>query len=363
MLNMAVIGCGYWGPNLIRNFNELDNVKLSIVSDLRSDRLRLMQKKYPGVDVTLDHNEVLSNPDIDAVALATPVDTHFELASIAIKNGKSVFIEKPLTASVTEAEELIELSEKYDKTLMVGHTFVYTGAVQRIKRLIDDGTLGDIYYFDSVRINLGLFRPTVNVLWDLAPHDLSIMDFLLNGEPEYVSAIGVSHFNTGIENIAYISVYYPNNVLGHVHVNWLAPVKLRKVLISGSKKMVVYDDVEPDEKVKVYDKGIFLDDNPDNTYQKMVGYRIGDMYAPKLDGTEALRFECAHFVDCVRNNKTPLTGGEAGLRVVRILEAAQMSLNNNNQKVDIRCSRELPTMSRLEKTVESSTLSTSTAAI
>ena len=358
MIKIAVIGCGYWGPNLIRNFNEIGDAEMTMVSDIRPDRLQAVYRKYPHVELTVDHNAVIQNPNIDAIVLATPVETHYPLAKAAIENGKSVFIEKPLTSSISEAEELIELADKHKKVLMVGHTFVYTGAVQKIKRLIDQGELGDIYYFDSVRVNLGLFRPTANVIWDLAPHDVSIMDYVLGGEPEFVSAIGACHFDTGVENIAYLTINYPNNLLAHIHVNWLAPVKLRKVLISGSKKMIVYDDMEPDEKIKIYDKGIILNDNPDNIYQKMVGYRIGDMHAPKLDSTEALKSECAHFVDCILNNKTPITDGNSGLRVVRILQAAQLSMSNNSEKVDIRCTRESRMMSRSERTVKSPSLST-----
>lgn len=363
MVKVAVIGCGYWGPNLIRNFNELDNAEVTMISDLRPERLKTMSGKYPKMQVTVDHNEVLNNPDIDAVALATPVETHYPLASTAIKNGKSVFIEKPLTASVNEAEELIELAERHNQKLMVGHTFVYTGAVRKIKEFIDNRELGNINYFDSVRINLGLFRPTVNVLWDLAPHDVSIMDYLLGSEPEFVSAVGACHSGTGVENIAYITIHYPGNLLAHIHVNWLAPVKLRKVLISGTKKMIVYDDTEPDEKVKVYDKGIMINDDEDKMYSQMVEYRIGDMYAPKLDTSEALRTECGHFVDCIINDKKPITDGEAGLRVVKILQAAQLSMENNNERVDIRCIRKSPTTLSSERMSKSSTSSTSMAAV
>ncbi len=360
MIRIAVIGCGYWGPNLVRNFNELDDVEISAVSDLKPDRLQLIKKKFPNIDVTVDHNAILDNPYIDAIAIATPVETHFPLASEALKNGKSVFIEKPLTSSVTEAEELINLAERYNKTLMVGHTFIYTGAVRKIKEIIEKGEIGNIYYFDSVRVNLGLFRPRVNVIWDLAPHDVSIMDYLLGANPEYVSAVGVSHFGTGIENIAYITINYPDNLLAHIHVNWLAPVKLRKVLISGSKKMIVYDDTEPDEKVKIYDKGIILNGSPDKIYDRMVGYRIGDMYSPKIDSAEALRRECSHFIDCIDNNKIPITDGYAGLRVVRILQAAQLSIENKNERVELKCTEKSLTMSKSERDVRSLISSTST---
>ena len=363
MIKLGIIGCGYWGPNLVRNFNELGNAEVTIVSDLRSDRLNFIKKKYPDLEVTIDHKQVLENSHIDAVVLATPVDTHYTLASTALKNGKSVFVEKPLTSSVSEAEGLIEEAERNNRVLMVGHTFVYTGAVSKIKDLIDKKELGDIYYFDSVRVNLGLFRPSANVIWDLAPHDISIMDYLLSSDPQYVGAVGACHSGTGIENIAYITVSYPNNLLAHIHVNWLAPVKLRKILISGSKKMVVYDDAEPDEKVKIYDKGIILNDNRDKLYEQMVGYRIGDMHAPKLDTTEALRSECAHFIDCVGNGRIPLTDGYAGLRVVQILEAAEFSMKNNNERVNIRCIRKSQTMSKSEKDAKSSISLTSMAAV
>ncbi|MFQ5796944.1 MAG: Gfo/Idh/MocA family protein, partial [Candidatus Bipolaricaulia bacterium] len=278
-----------------------------------------------------DPSELVSSPDIDAVAVVTPVWTHFELAKKALQNGKHVFVEKPFTCTVAQAEELIELADRKDLKIMVDHTFLFTGAVRKIRQLIDDDTLGELYYYDSMRVNLGLFQHDVNVIWDLAPHDLSIMDHLIKDKPQGVVATGETHLN-GIADVAFITVYFPHNVIAHVNVNWLSPVKVRTTLIGGEKKMLVWNDLEADEKIKVYDKGVQMT-NGQGLYELLVSYRSGDMWAPKIEQTEALRIELAYFVDCVLNDKTPLNDGWAGLRVVKMLEAADKSLKERGRMV------------------------------
>lgn len=333
MINVGVIGCGYWGPNLIRNFNQISRANLCAICDFSQQRLEKMKELYPGVKTTQDYMEIANNTEIDAIAIATPVFTHFNIAKDCLLRDKHVLVEKPMTSKSKQAEELIEIAQKREKVLMVDHTFIYTGAVRKIKEIISCGELGELYYFDSVRVNLGLFQQDINVLWDLAPHDISIMDYLLGGEPIAVSAIGASHAGSKFEDIAYLTVEYPNNLIAHIHVSWLAPVKVRMTFIGGSKKMIVYDDMEPSEKVKIYDKGVDITcDTSEERYKILVDYRIGDMYAPKLEQLEALRIECNHFIDCIQNNQTPLTDGIAGLRLVRILEAAQRSLENDSRK-------------------------------
>lgn len=338
-LHVGVIGCGYWGPNLIRNFAELPGCRVVKVCDLRPELLEPVRARYPAIETCADVAELFRDPRIDAVVIATPVRTHFELAMKALKAGKHVLVEKPITTTAAEAEALIEEAKKRKRVLMVDHTFVYTGAVRKIKELLDSDALGRLYYYDSVRVNLGLFQHDANVLWDLAVHDLGILDYLMPELPRAVAATGLSHLPSGREDIAYLTCLYPNNFIAHFHVNWLAPVKVRRTLIGGARKMVVYDDLEPDEKIHVYDKGFSMNDGSDPTYQQLVSYRTGDMWAPRLDRTEALRVEAAHFVDCAANGKRPLTGGEAGLRVVRILEAAERSLSQGGQPVDLDAAR------------------------
>lgn len=335
MINVGVIGYGYWGPNLVRNLFELEDANMTICCDLRNERLAAAQRRFPTLQITTDYRDVTASPKVDAVVIATPISTHFALAKEALSNGKHVLVEKPLTSSSTEAEELVKLSQKKAKVLMVDHTFIYTGAVQRIKELITSGELGKVYYYDSVRVNLGLFQSDTNVVWDLATHDISIMDYLINEKPKGVSAVGVCHVGNDLENIAYITVRYADNLIGHIHVNWLAPVKIRRTLIAGSEKMVVYDDLEPSEKVKVYDQGVNIKSEPDGLYRALVDYRMGDMYAPKVDRTEALSRVCQHFIDCIQKGDKPITDGVAGLNVVRILEASQRSIKNRGQEVSL----------------------------
>ena len=307
----------------------------SRVSDMRGERLSQVTSRYPSLFVSTDFRDLLDNPEIDAIAIATPVSTHFELALAALRSGKHVFVEKPMTATSEQAEVLIEEAEKRNLTLMVDHTFVYTGAVRKIKEVIDSGTLGDVYYYDSTRINLGLFQRDVDVIWDLAVHDLSILSYILPQPPSAVTATGMNHVMGGTENLAYITMFYEGNLIAHLNVNWLSPVKMRRTLIGGSRQMIVYDDMEPSEKVKVYDKGITINNAPDSIYKAMIGYRSGDMRAPHLDVVEALKIELQHFAECIHSGAEPLTGGRAGLQVVRILEGASRSMKNRGRLVEL----------------------------
>jgi predicted dehydrogenase len=330
---IGVIGSGYWGPNLLRNFAENESARLRWICDLDEQRLSAMGRRYPATSTTRDYQELISDSDLDAIAVVTPVATHFQIAKEALRAGKHVLVEKPLTATAREAEELIELAERNRLTLMVDHTFVYTGAVRKMKEILTNGEIGDLLYFDSIRINLGLFQRDINVLWDLAPHDLSIMDYLLDRQPVGVSALGSCHIEPGIENIAYLVMKFPDDFIAHFHFNWLAPVKIRRTLIAGARKMILYDDIEPTEKVRVYDKGVTANRVGDReaVYQTLVSYRTGDVWAPRLDATEALHYVVAEFLESIREARKPLTDGEAGLRVVRILEAAQKSIKQGGQ--------------------------------
>src|SRR5437588_3427240 len=330
---IGVIGCGYWGPNLLRNFAENETAELRWICDLDQTRLTAMARRYPSVQSTGDYRRLLDDPALEALAVVTPVATHFQIAKEALRAGKHVLVEKPLTTTAGEAEELIDLAERNQRTLMVDHTFIYAGAVRKMKEIVSSGELGDLLYFDSVRINLGLFQRDINVLWDLAPHDLSIMDYLIEREPRAISALGSSHIERGIENIAYLVMLFPDEFIAHFHFNWLAPVKIRRTMIAGSSKMILYDDIEPTEKVRVYDKGVTANRVGDReaAYQTLVSYRTGDVWAPKLDTTEALRYVVAEFLDSIRASRAPLTDGPAGLRVVRLLEAAQKSIKCGGQ--------------------------------
>ena len=333
---VAVIGCGYWGPNLLRNFVENEAVELHWICDTDQERLTLMGRRYPSAQTTTDYQKLLTDPALDAVAVVTPVATHFQLAKKALLAGKHVLVEKPLTSTAREAEELIELAERHGRTLMVDHTFIYTGAVRKMKEIIQTGELGELLYFDSVRINLGLFQRDISVLWDLAPHDLSIMDYLLERQPDAVSALGSCHIEQGIENIAYLMMHFPGDFIAHFHFNWLAPVKIRRTLIAGSRKMIVYDDIEPTEKLRVYDKGVTTNRvGREADYQTLVSYRTGDMWAPKLDTTEALHYVVAEFLASIRGAYKPITDGYAGWRVVHLLEAAQRSIKEGGRQIKI----------------------------
>lgn len=335
MIGIGVIGYGYWGPNLVRNFSEVSGSKVVAVSDLRSERLALAKSRYPMIKTTTNHNELIADPAIDAVVIATPVSTHFDLAMQALDMGKHILLEKPMTATAEQGARLIEKARKTNRVLLVDHTFVYTGAVRKIREVIQNGELGEIYYYDSTRVNLGLFQHDVSVIWDLAVHDLSILDYVLRTHPVAVSATGINHVSNAPENVAYMTLFFNSSLIAHINVNWLSPVKLRLTMIAGSKKMIVFDDLQPSEKIKVYDTGITVNKQPDNIYDILIGYRTGDMWAPRFDTTEALRAEALHFLDCIEKGREPDTNGEMGLRVVRILEAATKSIREKGNLVTL----------------------------
>jgi len=343
MIGIAVVGYGYWGPNLVRNFSEIPGVRVVYVCDLIKERLASVKVRYPTIEITDDFDAVLADPQVHAVAIATPVSTHFRLAMKALMAGKHVFVEKPMAASSTECRRMVEEAARRHLVLAVDHTFIHTGAVRKMREIVENG-LGDMYYYDSVRVNLGLFQHDVSVIWDLAVHDLSILDYVADEKPVAVSATGMSHVAGEPENIAYLTLFFESKLIAHIHVNWLAPVKVRRTLIGGSNKMIVYDDLEPSEKIKVYDKGITLNGNPqkngEKVYQLLVGYRSGDMYAPQIDITEALGRELRQFIDCIETQARPISDGHAGLRVVRILEAATQSLAQRGKIVELAEARQ-----------------------
>jgi predicted dehydrogenase len=331
---MGVIGYGYWGPNIVRNLCSLDSAQVVAICDKAPAAQRRAKHAHPGVPVGSEADEVLRSPDIDAVAIVTPVWTHFSLAMAALENGKHVFVEKPFTSNAAQAERLIELAEKKNLKIMVDHTFLFTGAVKKIRQLVDQGELGNLYYYDSTRVNLGLFQHDIDVLWDLAPHDLSIMDYVIRKEPEAVVATGQAHLN-GHADVAFITVYFPESTIAHINVNWLSPVKVRTTLIGGEKKMLVWNDLDADDKVKVYDKGVQITSR-EGVYESLASYRSGDMWAPKIEQTEALQAELKYFLDCIESDQTPLNDGVAGLRVVKLLEAATESLERRGESVLVR---------------------------
>jgi predicted dehydrogenase len=333
MIKIAVLGYGYWGPRVARNFEAAEGCKVVAICDKNPAALKRAARDYPNTETTGDFKAVLESPDIDAVAIVTPVWTHFELAESALKNGKHVFVEKPFTSTSAQAEQLVELAERKNLRIMVDHTFLFTGAVRRIRTMVEDGTLGRLYYYDATRVNLGLFQHDVNVVWDLAPHDLSIVDYLTTNKPQYVTASGQSHLNA-FEDLAYITVYYSDDLIAHFNVNWLSPVKVRTTLIGGENKMLVWNDLEADEKLRIYDKGAVVTKGQ-NVYELLVSYRSGDMWAPKVEQTEALALEAKYFIDCVCKNETPFNDGHAGLRIVRLLEAADKSLKGRGAPVQL----------------------------
>ena len=333
MIRIGVIGYGYWGPNIVRNLRSLERCRVAAVCDQSPAALQRAKQTYPDLPVTTEPRKLLTSSQLDAIAVVTPVCTHFELAKGALENGKHVFIEKPFTLTTPEAEKLIELADRKNLRIMVDHTFLFTGAVRKIRQLIEEGVLGDLYYYDSTRVNLGLFQHDVSVIWDLAPHDLSIMDFLIEEKAEAVSATGGAHLN-GLVDIAFITIYFPRNTIAHLNVNWLSPVKIRTTLIGGEKKMLVWNDLEADEKVKIYDKGVQMN-NGQGLYDLLVSYRSGDMWAPRVEQAEALRVELDYFIDCVTKGQTPVNDGVTGLRVVRMLEAAERSLKERGRVVQL----------------------------
>lgn len=334
MIRIGVIGYGYWGPNVVRNFNTHQDSEVVLVCDQDQNSHARLKKAHPGIPFTTDVKEIVESPKIDVVAVVTPVWTHYELAKAALENGKHLFVEKPFTSNVAQAEELIELADRKNLRIMVDHTFLFTGAVKKIRQLVDEGALGELFYYDSLRVNLGLFQHDVNVIWDLAPHDLSIMDHVIQEKPEALVATGETHLN-GVEDIAFITVYFPKRIIAHINVNWLSPVKVRTTLIGGEKKMLVWNDLEADEKVKIYDKGVTMSSDPGNLHRLLVSYRSGDMLAPRLEPIEALHAETAYFLKCIQENKSPFNDGVSGLRVVRLLEAAEKSVRKRGEVVSL----------------------------
>ena len=331
MVSIGLIGCGYWGPNLIRNFTKIRDCRIEAVADQRPDRLEAVLHLNPAMRHTTSVEEVVESDSIDAVVIATPISTHFELAKNCLQHRKHVFIEKPMTRTSEEARELIALAEENSRLLMVDHTFIYSGAVQKVRSIIDAGELGDIFYYDSVRLNLGLFQPDANVLWDLAPHDFSLLTYLIPKEPLHVTASGSSPVRWAgwrKESIAYVTVSLRDNTIAHFHLNWLSPVKLRRTLIGGSRKMIVYDHLDVENQVKIFDKGVDLLRDDEERYKVLVQYRTGDLMVPKVDQTEPLEVACKHFINCIQTGQTPITDGLAGLRVVELLEAAESSMKN-----------------------------------
>jgi predicted dehydrogenase len=336
MIKFGIIGYGYWGPNLVRNFAETPGAMVAAVADVNPKQLELVRRRYPAATATTDFHDLLRDPSIDAIAVATPVSTHFELGMAVLRAGKHLWLEKPMTETSPQARQLIDEAEKRKLVLIVDHTFLYTGAVRKMAEIIRSGDLGRVYYYDSIRVNLGLFQRDVSVISDLAVHDFSILDYLLGEHPVAASASGINHFPGSPENLAYVTLFYDSGTIAHANVNWLAPVKVRQILIGGSKKMITYDDLEPSEKVKIYDKGVSFTDDPQQIQEMRVGYRTGDMWAPKLVDTEALRVETEHFIDCIKNGKVPESDGQLGLRVVELIEAASRSLRGQGETVHIK---------------------------
>ena len=336
MINIGIVGYGYWGPNLVRNFAETPGAAVAAVADLDTTKLELVRRRFPAVKTTTNFQDLLADTSIDAIAIATPVSTHFEIGMAALRAGKHLWLEKPMAETSLQARKLVDEAERRGRVLIVDHTFIYTGAVRKMGEIIKSGDLGRVYYYDSIRVNLGLFQRDVSVISDLAVHDFSILDYLLGEHPAAVSASGINHFPGTPENLAYITLFYDSGTIAHANVSWLAPVKVRQILVGGSKKMITYDDLEPSEKIKVYDKGVSFTDDPQQIQEMRVGYRTGDMWAPKLSVTEALRVEGEHFIDCIEHGKTPETDGRLGLRVVELIEAATSSMRGKGETVYIR---------------------------
>jgi predicted dehydrogenase len=333
-MKVGVVGIGYWGPNIIRNFINNRDVKSVTACDFNPSRLEFIKQKYPEVKSYNDYEEFLQKGNFDIVAISTPVDTHYYMAKMALEKGANIWVEKPFTSSSEQAQELIEIAEKKNLKIFVDHTFVYTGAVQVIKDTIESGELGNVIYFDSVRINLGLFQSDVNVIWDLSPHDFSIMNYVIKKKISAVTANGIANFY-GYENIAHISVYFEDNCFAHFHVNWTSPVKIRRTIIGGTKKMLVFDDMENIEKIKIYDKGVDLTEKQ-GIYDALVQYRIGDMYSPQVKQTEALSEAVKEFINSIKENRQPLTNGSDGLAVVKVLEAADLSVKQRGKLIYIK---------------------------
>lgn len=332
-IRVAVTGLGYWGPNLLRNFSATDDCAVSMCCDMDEGRFERLAPHYGTTEFVTSYDRVIENPDVDAVAIATPVNTHYTLAKRALEVGKHVLIEKPMTMRVDHSEELVELAKKKGLVLMVDHVFCYSSPVVKIKEIVDSGRLGDLYFIDSARINLGLFQSDVNVVWDLAPHDLSILDYLTGRLPKSLSVTGSSHTDSDLEDVAYMSLDYGDGLIAHVNVSWLSPVKVRSMMIGGSKQSLIYNDLESSERIKVYDSGIDVVTDEEEREKMMVSYRTGDIWSPNVSTRETLAFMAEHFCDCIRGGETPMTDGVAGLHVVKLLDAAQRSIKADGERI------------------------------
>lgn len=333
MIGIAVVGYGYWGPNLARNFAETEGAVIKMCCDSDPQRLTMAQKRFPALTCTSDFDETLQNPAVNAIAIATPAHTHYELAKRALKAGKHVLVEKPLTMRIDHAEELVMLAEKKGLVLMVDHVFVYSPPVLKMKELVTQGRLGKLFFIDSVRINLGLFQHDINVVWDLAPHDLSIVDFLLDRPPVSLSAFGGTHANHEIEDVAYLNLDYGDGLIANFHVNWLSPVKVRQMIIGGGERSLIYNDMDFSEKIKVYDSGIEVGEDTEQRRKVLISYRNGDIWAPNIENSEPLARVTGNFVKCIENGQRPIADGEAGLRIVKILDAAQRSIKAQGGRI------------------------------
>jgi predicted dehydrogenase len=336
VIGVAVVGCGYWGPNLLRNFSACPTTQVIAACDKDPSRLDRVESICPTARLTGNYDEILRDPQVGAVAIATPVGTHVSLATAALEAGKHVLLEKPLAGSVRDAELLVRRAGEAGRILMVDHTYVFSPAVRKIKELVDRGEFGQIFYIDSVRINLGQFQSDINVLWDLAPHDLSIIDYLLGRMPRSLSAMGVSHTSSDLEDVAYLNLDFGQSLMATFHVNWLSPVKLRHTIIGGSKRSLVYNDLDPVQPIQIYDSGIQLGQSSEARYGALVSYRMGDIWSPYVSRSEEpLQNVVRHFAECILENKPPLTDGDAGLRVVQILEAAQRSIKAQGGRITL----------------------------
>jgi predicted dehydrogenase len=335
VLRVGVVGCGYWGPNLVRNFSQLSESEVITCVDTSEERLKHMKRLYPHIKTSNDFNTLLTDPNIDAIVVATPPRAHFKITMAALEAGKHVFVEKPLALSSAEATKMIDTAKKRKLRLMVGHTFVYTAAVNKIKDLISSGELGDIYYISTTRVNLGLFQDDINVIWDLAPHDVSILNYILDSKPDLVSAIGHSYIQNGLEDVAFLTFKYPKSILAHVHVSWLNPNKIRSTTVVGSKKMLVYDDISSLEKIRIYDKGVTVQPHYDTFGEFHLSYRFGDIFIPKLDDSEPLKIECQHFIDSITKGVDSRSTGVHGLEVVQVIESSIESMKNGGSMVPL----------------------------
>lgn len=345
MLRIAVIGCGYWGPNFIRNFAQFPGVQMKVACDLNKERLRHISQLYPFVETTTSLDTIVQDPTIDAAVVATPVTQHHPISKKLLEAGKHVLVEKPMASSIAEAEDLIETADRRGLILMTGHTFLYTAAVNKMKELISSGELGHVYYINTTRVNLGLFQEDINVVWDLAPHDVSILNYILGSTPEAISAQGQAYIQSGIEDVAFLHLRYPGDIIAHTHVSWLNPDKIRRTTVVGSKKMLVYDDVSTLEKIRVYDKGVTVQPHYDTFGEFQLSYRFGDIYTPRLDDSEPLKNECQHFVQCVLKREVPRSNGVSGLAVVEVMERACESLRRNGEQLAIRSPKSIPSKS------------------